>query len=672
MPNLIEIIIRASGASQVGGEVGKADKALKNLGKTALGIAGGLGLAVGTRELISFNAEAMQLGMIQKDARNALTSTVGSAASYTRAIDQARVSTRDMVSETELAVGINSLLNMHLASNAQEAAELAMAGATLSKVYASSGATMEKYFRLLSGGALALYDNFSLTSELVSKRRDEIVAATGVSEAEAKLQAIRQLTIEEAKRYNDALSDETVAASQTQAASQDLKAAWGELTNQLIYGSGIAGKAAEGLRGLKAIIEGDSSAQEKHAQDILLAAESYAEYNRAMNQSGLQSERLGKAQFAHVKAALAASDATMDLGSEEIRLAAAADRLAGATAKAATVTGEYTGWAAQARAIQEALGDEYLTSKDNLEDYVNELARASMYGGMSAPSLTNLYGPQQDTSFLDQLNLERVRREREAQEELQQVQLSGARETADRLKSTIEGILGQTTLSEVWQAPADTSRIDENARRLATVATSGFGSEWLAQLNTQFGGMGFWQPIADAMQAGDEGALREAATNLLTGPDVSKLWDIELIKQRVREQLQADNLRQQLVETIQQEMAAEGTAATTVQVGAAMGMEQEAPAGGMDMSPIADQIAGGLSGALPAALEDKGMGATIARAIKDQIEGDEKNMKLVAMAFAERFDDYLPAYLGTSSTVFLETLAQNIADRLGLSTERRP
>jgi TP901 family phage tail tape measure protein len=157
---------------------------------------------------------------------------------------------------------------------------------------------------------------------------------------------------------------------------------------------------------------------------------------------------------------------------------------------------------------------------------------------------------------------ERQKLEEDAAKESAKAFQSSFEGAADNIRGTIESVI-KPTLSEVWQPPevGEGQRMDEAARRLATVATSGFGSEWLDQLNQQFAGQDFFQPIRDAMASGNQEALQAAATDILTN-QVTKLWDVGLIKNQVRQQLQQDQLRQQLIDLVQQEMSAEGVQTT--------------------------------------------------------------------------------------------------------------
>jgi hypothetical protein len=655
------------------GKPGKAADPWASIKKGIGAVAGGLGLYVGIREIAAFNAESMALGRAQADARGALISTIGSADRYEQAIAKAREETRNMVSEQGLAVGINAILSMKLAANAEEAAKLSMAGNILSNVYAGAGATMEKYYRLLAGGSPVLYDNFGLTREMVNQRQAEIQAANDVSAAEAKLQAIRELTLESAGRYNQSLSTETVQMAQAKAAMDDFKAAWGTMVNQILVGSNALGTATNALRSLEAVVEGNDRAQRDSASLIMANSDSYREYQRAMVMAGLQARAFTKDQFEAIKAAGRAAETAGEYAHETRRLEMAAANAAAAELAAASATSTYISWAEQAQAVQEALGDEYLTSADKLEQYVNELARMSMYG-FAAPAMTAEFGPQANTAFMDQLAMDRAKRRRlEREEEAKNAEKAAedwqrANEQAvNELRSTIEGVL-KPTLDQVWTPPeGSVPRIDEAARRLATVATSGFGSEWLDQLNTQFAGMSFWQPIADAMSKGDEGALKAAATQLLSGPAVSQLWDINVIKQKVRDELARQNAQEQIINTVMQELSAEGLRVGAGQIQMAMGVSPVMNMLMGDPTQLGPQLQSTLSAALSATNIDPAafapVSGQVAKAMAISIRGGLGNVQW-SMMLAEVMQADFNANLEATLRPMVIPIGQQLGDWL--------
>lgn len=169
---------------------------------------------------------------------------------------------------------------------------------------------------------------------------------------------------------------------------------------------------------------------------------------------------------------------------------------------------------------------------------------------------------------------EKEEAEQNASERAAKQMASSFQQAADEIGNVISSKL-TTTFQEVFKLPEGSAdEVDEPARRLATVAAAGFGSEWLAQLGQQFSGQAFWQPMAAAIAAGDEGQLKAAATGALTQFSqglIPQLWDVEVIKGQVRAQIQQGRIKEQLIETVKQELGAEGVTAAVGVVEAAAG-----------------------------------------------------------------------------------------------------
>lgn len=224
----------------------------------------------------------------------------------------------------------------------------------------------------------------------------------------------------------------------------------------------------------------------------------------------------------------------------------------------------------------------------------------------------------------------------------------------ERIKGLIEGEL-QPTLSEVWSAPEDGRRVDEWARRAATLATEGLNSEWISQLQAQFGGQSFWEPVAAAIQSGDDSAIRQAATDLLSGPGVSQLWDKELIKERVRNSLIEQNLRQELVDTIYAELAGEG-----------LDVDASATAAGAAL-PIATSLTGSIATSIPGAAAESGIGASLVNSMIADVKENKDGLNKLAKTILEGLGSGFADMIGISAEMFLESLVNYTAQRLGLN-----
>lgn len=151
--------------------------------------------------------------------------------------------------------------------------------------------------------------------------------------------------------------------------------------------------------------------------------------------------------------------------------------------------------------------------------------------------------------------------EQAASERAAQQFATSFQQAADEIGNTISGKL-QTTFQEVFKLPEGaTDQADEPARRLATVAAAGFGSEWLTQLNAQFAGQDFWAPMTAAMQSGSGEQLQAAATGILQQFSqglITNLFDVNVIRNQVRAEMVQKRLREQLIEEVRAGLGTEG------------------------------------------------------------------------------------------------------------------
>ena len=192
-------------------------------------VAGALGIGFSVQQAIEFGKASEEMGRALEANQKQLVNTLGSVSAYNQAIAEAREKTKGMTSEADLAQGMFIFLNAGLADNAEQASNLARAQSILIPTFEKLGANEEKFIRLLSGGSIQLYDNFNLTQDVVNARKEYIQKTEGVSAAEAKQRAIKQLLIEKANELEGSLTEDTIAARQFQSASEDLQAHFGQL-----------------------------------------------------------------------------------------------------------------------------------------------------------------------------------------------------------------------------------------------------------------------------------------------------------------------------------------------------------------------------------------------------------------------------------------------------------
>lgn len=229
---------------------------------------------------------------------------------------------------------------------------------------------------------------------------------------------------------------------------------------------------------------------------------------------------------------------------------------------------------------------------------------------------------------------------------------------ADSLRSAVESQI-KPTLAEVWSpGGGEEARIDEWGRRAATIMTQGLNSEWIPALNAQFGGTDFWQPIQAAIAAGDTAGAQNLLGNLLT-QNPQALWDKELIKQRVIQQLQQDNARTELINAVTAELSGQGIAVDAGQVQAAMGV-----------SPVAQPVADSLANGLPGALAEKEIGAGMIAELGAQVGKADEELRGLTNAIAAGIESNLKAAMATTGASLLNVITSSVAATLGI--ELRP
>lgn len=608
------LIRYTTSTARAGAASDKAGMSFQQFALKAAALAVSLGVV---NKLQQFAGESFTAGRSQNDLRGALVTVVGSLQQYNALIEAGRISTRGMVSETDLAQAGMVLLKSGIAGSSEEVGRLAAAGQALVNTYAPLGASQEKLTRFILSGNRALLDNFNFTQQQINAKVAEIEATTNLSGEEAKLAARKALVIQEGEKLLGTVSAETVQVNQLSAAYADFQAAFGQVLISLNQATGaipaVTGAfqtLTDGAKAWQVILEQQIPAIEQHnaglatqAAQAALTAQSQEELDAAWQQ--------GRTDFDTFTSELVAGAGSVEEYNQVIQAGAqgnyyladsltmTAEEFDAARAAIADAVVASNQWVSSVNAMNiTAVAqqvDNYADSIYGLEIRTREATQAQ-WELNQAQSNANLRAAKEAAPELGvrlsesraaafELARQREQAETRANEKIAKSAQTAARnfakpfeDAAKNITSVIENVV-QPTLSEVWQPPVDEARFDENARRLATVATSGFGSEWLNQLNTQFAGMDFWQPITEAMAMGDTEALKQAATNLLAN-NVTALWDVEAIKNQVRAQLQQQQLRENIIAQIQAELSGEGGISTVVPTAVDVGlqgMEEQLP-----------------------------------------------------------------------------------------------
>lgn len=580
-----------------------------------------------------FAVESFNAARAQNDIKGALVGVVGGLDQYNKLIEAARGSTRGMVSETNLANAGMVLLKSGIAGSAEEVGRLSAAGTALVNTYSAQGASQEKLVRFLLTGNRALMDNFNITAQQIAQMQAQIEATTGLTGQEAKLAAIKALVIQEGEKLLGSVSAETIQVGQATAAWADFTAAFGQVLIAFNQATGLLPSVTGLFQDLTAgaqawtytlneaipAIQAHYASLGQQAAQAAIAAQSQDELVAAF-ENGLSDLDAFKQELVANVDSVEEYNSIIYKGSrgskiftDQLSLTGKqfADMKMSAQATAVVVEKTVDATVNETVALQDSSSalQDVIMANQSLNKWLGEVNRrreeSIALQAADAAYARNLaaMGEAERQGYLAsyQDKVAAAQEQKQASESANKSMTKSFDKAADQLRSTIESVI-KPSLSEVWQPAGEEGNIDEWARRVATVATSGFSSEWLNQAAAQFGGQSFFQPIMDAMQGGDEGALKAAANDLLTR-NVTALWDVETIKARVRQQLQEQNLRQQIIDQVQAELSAEGVNVSPEAVAAVAGGASQA-AGGMAQANQATADMGTTAGATQTALDN--------------------------------------------------------------------
>lgn len=571
----------------------------KAFGGQVKGLAMELGLLYGLGQIVGmvkdFSAASLEAARTQNDARNALTGLVGSSDKYRDAVQQVKEATRGTISETEAARTAFGLLDNGIAKTAEEAAQYALAGKALNSALGNT-ASYEKFLMLLDEGSPMLLNNFNITGSMIDAQQKLVEANTNLEGSEARLQAVREVALAKGLALAGSISQETIAAQQATAAFADFQASFGQLVIALDKSTGTTSfltsafqSLTEGAKAWQVIIQEQIPAITAHNASVAEQAATAAVGAKTQEELAAAWEQ-GRTDFEGFTSALVGGTNSVEQYNDIIKRGAQGNYLL-AQSLTLTSAGYDSARQAVATAAAEAVvsSGQWVSSLSAMDMPINQVisdleklasfsettfaittgaldAQSARWQGLANASRTmtgghgvleTMAGGETFTAPEAKAAEEQQKAAEKAAKAAGKAMTSAFSEAASSIVSTIESVI-QPSLSEVWSPPEGAEvHIDEAARRLATVATSGFGSEWLGQLDTQFAGMEFWQPIAEAIKSGDATALQGAATDILT-QNVTALWDVEAIKAAVRQQLQQQQLREKIIEQVRQELAAEG------------------------------------------------------------------------------------------------------------------
>lgn len=231
------------------GKKGKADAAgLKNafgglgtaIGGEFAGLATGLGLALGAKEVFDLGVETFQAAEKARVATSAFTNLSGSANIAKINLQAMSRATRGLISDTEQMQIANQLLGMQIVQTDQQLEQVVGVSRRLGKEFRGLGTreAAEEFAIMIANMSTARLDSFGLSSGIVRERINELLATT---EDMTREQAFFQATMEEGERTLQRLGPELNTTSdevaRLGAVFSNLQVALGETAEE----SGIIG-----------------------------------------------------------------------------------------------------------------------------------------------------------------------------------------------------------------------------------------------------------------------------------------------------------------------------------------------------------------------------------------------------------------------------------------------
>lgn len=523
--SVLEIIVQAV---KRGTGIEAAAASLKLLSGAAQGVnsvLGQFGLSIGPKQVVDFANATREAARAQADAMGALKAASSGIANYQEALDLGRQATKGMASDQQIAASQATLFGAGLAKSAGEAAQLSSAGTVLSQVFASAGASEDLYVRLLSSGSVALYNNFGLTAQMVEAKQREIEATRGLSGEEAKQQALKEVLIAQAQKYQSALSEESVAAAQAKAAQENFMAAFGNLVNALDQATGatsemtsIMNKMTEGAKAWQGILSD--------------AIPTIYEYATSTDEQWAAAQKAEAATRQWVSSAREMDMAASSAASSVRDLAAA-------------------------QSDQQSVG---LTNRET--DAYRQMAEAR---GQTVEIQAN-FEKQQAREAEQEKRQEIQETTRQFKTQAQSI-TKAFDQVGQQISSAVSGAISQNgndVISKLLGLDNAEQNAGEAVRRMAAVAAGGIKDQWADDLAAQLTGVqnATAQAFVKAFQTGDEGGLKAAAQQLALNPIV-EMFDANLIANQIEQQLRAQQLQQQLNDKVNALLGERGLQAVT-------------------------------------------------------------------------------------------------------------
>jgi hypothetical protein len=646
--NVIEILITAK--DQTKKTLALTTKQLKEFARAA-GVAGTAMVAVGVQ---MFRAAS------QADRLTTATDNLAKALGETddEMITGITSAAKGMISDMQAARAANQAMMFKIVENKEQMQELAQIAVVLGNAMGqAAGKSIEDMTLGLGRQSKMILDNLGIIVNVEQAYEDYAESlgktASALTDAE-KQQAFTTAALEAGRAKAEELGGVAVDSA---GKVDQLTAAWAnfyvefgrvltalnESTGALDVANGWIDRLTEGAKAWQQNLEdaaGWMDIQARAAENLGIAV---GTQNAAIMQGKLTQDEWKEALTEageQLTAESEAADATTKILGDYAAAQETARRMTNARSEATRISAEALRNEAQAAYYTAVAQQEAQEAYEQAQ-----ITNANIAAGTVYNNAADLRRAKEVTDEIDHIRTRRTELS-EHEKELNEESVTEAERKAAALKriadqsaqdmaNTISSVI-QPSLSQVWSPDGEEQHVDEWARRLADIATGKLDSEWVGPLKEKFGGADFFQPLMEALESGDSEGAIQAARDILTN-NVTSLYDKDLIKEKVKEKLQQDNARDELIKTVQDELAAEGVAVSTGVIATAAG----------DATAAQEETKTSLNEVATAATE---MGDTASLAFETAITATDKWIKRV---------DALNTKLGISSG-HLESIKNNM------------
>jgi len=241
--NIIELLLRARGASQVKRETEMVRKGIQGLTSVAAQFGLVLGGAAVVGAMARFSTAAIQVTANAQAMQVAFVNMSGGVEAAEANLEGMRQATRGLAHDTDLMQSAQMLLNKNYTDTPEKLERTVYAARRLGAAFRGLSApqALEWWALMMSGQARMRLNEFGIDAGIVAKRIKEMQKA---NEGMSRTDAWNIVVMEEAEKLLESLGEELIpdviqAQADLSLATKDLQLAWGEFVTSPVIVEGL-------------------------------------------------------------------------------------------------------------------------------------------------------------------------------------------------------------------------------------------------------------------------------------------------------------------------------------------------------------------------------------------------------------------------------------------------